>query len=81
MLDNAGFKLIGRVASLIGMDEKRYKAESRLIEILEEKHIDTPEKLSIQWRSTQWNTYLVISTIVAALISRVPYLVPIFTFY
>ena len=74
VLNNAGFKLAGKVAPLIGMDEKRYKAESRLIEILKEKHIDTPEKLSIQWRSTQWNIYLVISTIVAALISGVPYL-------
>ena len=74
VLNNAGFKLVGKVAPLIGMDEKRYKAESRLIEILEEKHIDTPEKLSIQWRSTEWNTYLVISTIVAALISGTPYL-------
>ena len=49
MLNNAGFKLVGRVTPLIGMDEKRYKAELCLIEILKEKHVDMLEKLSIQW--------------------------------
>ena len=74
VLNNAGFTLVGRVAPLIGMDEKRYKAESRLIEILEEKHIDTPEKLSINWWSSGWNVSLVISILAAAFISGVPYL-------
>ncbi|KDR69088.1 hypothetical protein GALMADRAFT_30081, partial [Galerina marginata CBS 339.88] len=48
-LDNAGFQPAGTVAALIAMDGKRYKAETRLIEILEEKHIDNPENLSINW--------------------------------
>ncbi|KDR69084.1 hypothetical protein GALMADRAFT_30321, partial [Galerina marginata CBS 339.88] len=48
-LDNAGFEPAGTVATLIAMDGKRYKAETRLIKILEEKHIDNPENLSIDW--------------------------------
>ena len=77
VLDNAGFIIDGSVASLIGMDANCYKAESRLIEILDEKHIDTPEKLSIEWRSTEWNVSLVISTLAAAFISGTPYLYPL----
>ncbi|KDR65858.1 hypothetical protein GALMADRAFT_30127, partial [Galerina marginata CBS 339.88] len=48
-LENAGFQPAGSVAGLIAMDGKRYKAETRLIENLEEKHIDNPEELSIDW--------------------------------
>lgn len=42
---------VGTVAPLIGMDKKCYKAETRLVEILEEKHIDAPENVLIQWKS------------------------------
>src|SRR6266568_3587906 len=43
-LDNAGFKPVGTVAPLIAMDGIRYTAETRLMQILEEKHIDNTEK-------------------------------------
>ena len=76
MLDNAGFKPVGTVAPLIAMDGdgKRYKAETRLIQILEEKHIDNPENLSIEWKSREWNIKLVVFTIVAGVISGTPYI-------
>ena len=74
-LRNAGLEPVGSVATLIGMDEERYKAESRLIKTLKDLGIaDTPEKLSIKWRSTKWNVNLVISTMAGALISGTPYL-------
>src|SRR6266567_5321674 len=73
-LDNAGFKPVGTVAPLIAMDGIRYTAETRLMEILEEKHIDNPENLSIEWKSRQWNVALVVFTIVAAVISGTPYI-------
>ncbi|KDR71526.1 hypothetical protein GALMADRAFT_22510, partial [Galerina marginata CBS 339.88] len=48
-LNNAGFEPAGTVASLIAMDGECYKAETRLMQILEEKHIDNPENLTIEW--------------------------------
>ena len=74
VLNNAGFDLSGSVAALIGMKEKRYKAETRLIEILDEKHIDKPEKLSLDWTSGQWNVGVILFTIAAAALSVVPYI-------
>ena len=74
LLDNAGFKPVGAVAPLIAMDKKRYKAETLLVEILKEKHIEHPEALSIEWRSTEWNLMLVICTMVAAVCGIVPYI-------
>ena len=74
VLNNAGFSLSGTVAPLIGINEKRYKAETRLIEILEEKHIDNPEKLSVDWTSAQWNVSVILFTIVATALSVIPYI-------
>ena len=51
VLDNAGFQPVGTVAPLVGMDGSRFKAETRLLEILEEKHIDSPENLSVEWKT------------------------------
>src|SRR6266567_3815825 len=73
-LDNAGFKPVGTVAPLIAMDGTRYAAETRLMQILDEKHIDNPENLSIEWKSREWNIALIIFTIVAAVISGTPYI-------
>src|SRR6267378_3891351 len=73
-LDNAGFKPVGTVAPLIAMDGTRYTAETRLIQILDEKHIDNPENLSIKWKSREWNIALIIFTMVAAVISGIPYI-------
>jgi len=77
-LDNAGFKPMGTVAPLIAMDgtgyKRRYKAETRLIQILAEKHIEHPENVSIEWRSREWNIKLVVYTIVAGVISGTPYI-------
>ncbi|KDR66037.1 hypothetical protein GALMADRAFT_81270 [Galerina marginata CBS 339.88] len=73
-LNNAGFKPAGTVAPLIAMDGKRYKAETRLLQILEEKHIDHPETLIIGWKSREWNVMLALTTIVAAAISSTPYI-------
>lgn len=72
-LQNAGYKLPGTVAPLIAMDGMRYQAETRLLQILEEKHIDDPEKLSIEWKSKQWNIMLIFSTFVLAILSGAPY--------
>jgi hypothetical protein len=54
------------------MDGTRYMAEKRLIQILEEKHIDDPDNLSIEWKSQEWNVALIVFTIVAAVISGAP---------
>ena len=45
-LDNAGFKPVGTVAPLIAMDGTRYMAETRVMEILEEKHRQSKESLN-----------------------------------
>jgi len=73
-LNNAGFEPVGTVAPLIAMDGTRYMAETRLLQILEEKHIDNPENLSIEWKSREWNIALVAFTIVAGVISGTPYI-------
>ncbi len=73
-LDNAGFKPIGTVAPLIAMDGTRYTAETRLLEILKEKHIEDPEHLSVEWKSKEWNVMLVVCTMVAAVFSVLPYI-------
>src|SRR6266700_3209602 len=44
------------------------------MQILEEKHIDNPENLSVEWKSREWNIALIIFTIVAAVISGTPYI-------
>jgi hypothetical protein len=72
-LDNAGFKPLGTVAPLIAMDGTRYMAETRLIRILEEKYIDNPENLSIEWKSRGWNAHLVLSTTFTGFMSGMPY--------
>ena len=74
LLDNAGFKPVGTVAPLIAMDGTRYTAETRLMEILKEKHIEDPEALSVEWRSTEWNVMLIVCTMAAAICSIVPYI-------
>ena len=65
---------MGSVAPLIAMDGIRYMAETRLMQILDEKHIDNPENLSIDWKSRQWNIILVAFTVVLAVISSTPYI-------
>lgn len=73
ILHDAGFKLSGAMAPLIGMDGERFKAETRLIDILKEKHIDNPEKVSVDWKSRKWNTMLIFSTLLCAIFSVFPY--------
>ena len=73
ILDNAGFKPVGTVAPLIAMDGTRYTAEMRLMEILKEKHIEDPERLSVEWKSAEWIVMLVLCTMVAA-VSVIPYI-------
>jgi len=73
-LFNAGFKLVGTVAPLIAMDGTRYNAETRLVQILDEKHIDNPNNLSVKWKSREWNVALVAFTMFAAVISGTPYI-------
>ena len=74
ILDNAGFKPVGTVAPLIAMDGTRYTAETRLMEILKEKHIEDPERLSVEWKSAEWNVMLVLCIMVAAVYSVIPYI-------
>jgi hypothetical protein len=74
ILDNAGFKPVGTVAPLIAMDGTRYSAETRLMEILKEKHIEDPECLSVEWKSAEWNVMLVLCIMVAAVCSVIPYI-------
>ncbi len=71
ILDNAGFKPVGAVTPLIAMDEARYTAETRLMEILKEKHIEDPEHLSIEWKSAE---LLALCTMIAAVCSVIPYM-------
>ncbi len=72
ILDNAGFKPVGTATPLIAMDGTRYTAETQLMQILKEKHID-PERLFVEWKSTDWNVMLVICTTAAAVFSFIPY--------
>ncbi len=74
MLDNAGFKPVGAVAPLIAMDGTRYTAETRLVEVLKEKHIEDPERLSVGWKSSEWNAMLVVCTMVVAVCGVIPYI-------
>jgi hypothetical protein len=73
-LHNAGFTPVGSVARLITMDNTRFVAETRLMQILEEKHIENPENLSIEWKSREWNIALIVFTIIAAVFSGTPYI-------
>ena len=72
ILDDAGFKLVGTATPLIAMDGTRYTAETQLVQIIMEKHID-PERLFVEWKSTDWNVMLVIYTTIAAVFSLIPY--------
>lgn len=74
MLHDAGFKFSGTVAPLIGMDGQCFKAETRLLEILKEKHIDDPGKVSVAWKCRHWNSMLIISTLIGATLSTIPYI-------
>lgn len=65
MLKDAGFELVCAVAPHIGMDGDRYKTETWLIEILKEKCIDDPQKITVDWKSREWNMMFVVSTIFA----------------
>jgi hypothetical protein len=71
-LDNAGFKLVGIATSLIAMDGTRFTAETQLMQIIREKHID-PERLFVKWKSTDWNVMLVVYTTITAVCSFIPY--------
>ena len=52
-----------------------YVAEARLLETLEEKHIDDdPERLSVEFESLEWNIGIVLSILVAAVLSGIPYI-------
>jgi len=54
-------------------ESQRYTAETSVLENLEEKHIDDPERLSIKWKSAGWNAGLIFSIFIAALMSGTPY--------
>lgn len=81
MLKDAGFSLPGSITPLIRMDGGCFKAETCLMEILKEKHIDnpkkhidSPKKLLVDWKSRQWNITLVTSTMLVASLSITPYI-------
>ncbi len=60
------------------MDGTRYAAETRLLEMLKEKHIEDPEHLLVEWKSTEWNVMLVVCTMVAAVFSVIGVILPRF---
>jgi hypothetical protein len=46
-------------------------AEACLME-LKEKHIEDPERVSVEWNSTEWNIMLILCVMVAAVCSVIP---------
>ncbi len=50
---------VGTVAPPSAMDGTCYVAQTRLMQILKEKHIEYPERLSVEWKSTERNVMLV----------------------
>ncbi|KAH9477064.1 hypothetical protein JR316_0010980 [Psilocybe cubensis] len=74
MLNNAGFKPVGDVANLIAMDGGRYQAETRIIDILQEKQLKNAEKLMVAWKSQIWNIWLLLFSFCAAILGVTPYI-------
>lgn len=74
ILAHAGVEPIGKVSPMIGMDGNRYLAETRLTALLKNKHIDHPEKLTIEWRAREWNIGLICFSLLAAIVSVTPYI-------
>lgn len=81
LLTNAGFKPVGTVAPLISMDpekaksgDRRFNAERRFEEILEHKHIENPENLSVTWTAGRWIISLILSTFLSGALSIIPYI-------
>jgi hypothetical protein len=77
---NAGFEPKGRLAEgldLIGTPGKdgQYYVEEKLQGLLDDQHLDDPDKLEIPWQwNVKWNYRLIIYTLIVAIISLIPYI-------
>jgi hypothetical protein len=77
-LSYGGFELRGTVANFIGLEKssKMYVAESQLMTMLKERHIENVDKLGVDWGTSHkfWNLGLVAFSILFAAISITPYI-------
>jgi hypothetical protein len=80
-LKDAGFSLPGEVAPMIVLDGERYLIETCLQSLLEEKHLDNPDRLTIGINNQSstihlpsWNISLLICSMFVASFSFIPYL-------
>ena len=77
-LADGGFVTKGAVAPLIALDPKhprRFLAESRLLELVEDEHIEDVEKLSVEWgKQTTWISGMIVCSVLCATIGVTPYL-------
>jgi hypothetical protein len=76
-LANAGFKPQGANLSLIMLDPNNganYLLETRLGTLLEELHIDDPDKIKPRSKCGQWNVWMIFSTAFFCTLSIVPYI-------
>ncbi|KAJ7577286.1 hypothetical protein C8J56DRAFT_739160, partial [Mycena floridula] len=55
-LSNAGFGSSGSVSSLVELqqDKKEYVAEAKLLQLLEDQHIDDIRTVSVNWSGWRW---------------------------
>ncbi|KAJ7580080.1 hypothetical protein C8J56DRAFT_962190, partial [Mycena floridula] len=79
---HAGFSADGTVSPLICLeqDKDRYLAETRLIELLDEHHLDDPDLLSVHAKRLWWNICLVLFALLAPFFSISPYVYSIRVF-
>jgi hypothetical protein len=77
-LADGGFETKGAVAPLIALDPNhrhRFLAESMLLKMVEDEHIEDVEKLSVEWgKQTTWISGMIICSILCAIIGLTPYL-------
>lgn len=75
-LDDAGFTPDGKVSPMIALDKNnknRFLAETKLMTMLEAKHIDNPENLSVDWDIRSWNISLFFTSCIAPVVGMAPY--------
>ena len=78
-LSDGGFELRGKVANFIGLEGSSgvYVAESQLMTMLKERHIENIDKLRVDWGNGYnvwvWNLCLIAFSILFAAISITPY--------
>lgn len=66
-LEDADFTPVGKVSPMIALDKdnkNRYLAETRLMSMLEDKHIDNPDNLSVDRDIRAWNIGLFITSFI-----------------